>query len=179
MATSEHRQSSAEHHVQALFLTHASTMRGFIASLLPDPVLAEDVLHETFLTVTAKADTFTRGTNFPAWACTIARFKVLEARRRVARQECLLAPDVLEALATTEEAAAPDVRLSWLRECLQRLAPSARRALALQYEGGLKRAAIAREMGWRPNAVSVALSRARSTLRACIEQKQQQEGEPA
>jgi len=40
---------------------------------------AEDVLQETFLTVTAKAASFAEGTNFIGWACTIARFKVLEA----------------------------------------------------------------------------------------------------
>ena len=68
--------------VQQLFVTGQGNLLAFILSLHPGMAEAEDILQETFLVVSRKADTFAEGTNFLAWACTIARFKVLEFRRR-------------------------------------------------------------------------------------------------
>jgi RNA polymerase sigma factor (sigma-70 family) len=68
--------------VQGLFLTHIDLVRGFIRALVRDRHLADDVLQETFLTVARKAGDFEPGTNFPRWACAIARLKVMEAHRR-------------------------------------------------------------------------------------------------
>jgi hypothetical protein len=52
-----------------------------------------------FLTVTEKARTFEPGTNFVAWACAIARYKVLEAARADRRSGKMLSPAVIESLA--------------------------------------------------------------------------------
>lgn len=50
---------------------------------------AEDVLQETFLTVSRTAESFEPGTNFVAWACGIARRKVLDNYRRQRRATVL------------------------------------------------------------------------------------------
>ena len=68
--------------VQSLFVQNMMAVRGFVISLMPDFSRVDDVMQETFLTVTAKAETFIEGSNFRSWACSIARFKVLESRRR-------------------------------------------------------------------------------------------------
>lgn len=155
--------------VQGLFLRHFSLIRGFILGLLPDPVRADDVLQETFLTLTRKAADFDPASSFPKWACAVARYKVLEERRAMGRAGGLLGEQVIEALAVTEEAWNPDPRLERLERCIARLPEGMRRMLRLRYQEDHSPAEIAERTGWSANAVYVALSRTRLTLRKCLE----------
>ncbi|HEU5069979.1 MAG TPA: sigma factor [Verrucomicrobiae bacterium] len=94
---------------QGLFLQHTPKLRGFEVTICPDLSLVDDLVRETFMTVTEKAGQFVAGTNFMAWACTIARNKVMSACRRQKRHT-LLSPEVLEsvcACAPDEDALAP------------------------------------------------------------------------
>jgi RNA polymerase sigma-70 factor (ECF subfamily) len=77
MNTSEDQRGSpsATEEVQLLFVRHENSIRAFVRALQPSLADADDVLQETFLTVSRKASTFELGTNFVAWACSIARLK--------------------------------------------------------------------------------------------------------
>jgi RNA polymerase sigma-70 factor (ECF subfamily) len=155
--------------VQKLFVKHQGVIKAYILSLLPCLADAEDVLQETFLTVSAKAATFAEGTNFVAWACTIARFKVLEARRRL-RQPTLLSESAIEALSEdVPESGFFEERVEAVRRCLDRLAPRARQIVWLRYHGGCSCDDIGKQVGWRAAAVRVALAKARTALRTCVE----------
>ena len=63
--------------VQQLFVKHQLALRAFILSLEPNFTDAEDLLQEVFLVITRKANEFEEGTNFFAWGCTIARYKLI------------------------------------------------------------------------------------------------------
>ncbi|MEI6491926.1 MAG: sigma-70 family RNA polymerase sigma factor [Verrucomicrobiota bacterium] len=158
--------------VQQLFVQHASQLRGFVVALMPDLAAVDDVLQETFMTVTAKANVFDEKRDFLAWACGIARFKVMEAGRKARRWQPL-SEEVLEALAASEPPADPadNPRLPLLADCLQELAPQSRRMIDLYYQQIHKPAEIAQTLGWAPESVYVALSRARAFLRQCVERK--------
>lgn len=158
--------------VQSLFVQNMMAVRGFVIGLMPDFSRVDDVMQETFLTVTAKAETFIEGSNFRSWACSIARFKVLESRRRSGGSEVALDEEVIEALCATEiEEWKPEEELRMLSDCKEELAPQARRAIDLRYEQGHRPTEIARRMRWTVNAVHVALARARAGLRDCVERK--------
>lgn len=159
-------------HVQMLFIQHTSQLRGFIIALMPDFGRVDDVLQETFLTITKKAADFRPGSNFLGWACTIARFKVLESGRKSAAGAQPLAPEVLESLAAcAPEPESEDERIRLLAHCMRQLAPQSRRAVELRYQHAHKPAEIAKILGWTPNSIYVALSRARDVLKACVESK--------
>ena len=161
--------------VQMLFVQHASALRGFVHALMPDFAWADDIVQETFLTITKKAADFEPGTNFLGWACTIARFKVMEAGRK-AKNSTTLSPDIIESLCACEpEAEASDERLRHLAECLEKLAPQSRQAVEMRYQQAHKPAEIARRLGWAAESVYVALSRARALLRECVARKLAQE----
>ena len=163
--------------VQGLFVQHAFQLRGFVVALMPDLALVDDIVQETFLTVTAKAETYDPDRDFLPWACGIARFKVMEARRKAARQCQPLADEVLEALCAAEPPAEPDEeRLARLMACMEKLPRQSRRIIELFYQQAHKPAEIARHIGWSVNAVYVALSRARAALRQCVERKGAMEG---
>lgn len=165
--------------VQQLFVQEAASIKYFVLSLLPNPGEAEDLVQEVFLTVTAKAADFTEGSNFKAWAFTIARFKVLEFHRRQKWIPHSLSEATMAMLAD-EAAEIPDrytiekeQRLNQaLSRCIKKLAPKAKLLVERVYEDGVKPGAVAKEIGWKTNAAYVALSRARSTLRTCLERQQ-------
>ncbi|MES2439127.1 MAG: sigma-70 family RNA polymerase sigma factor [Verrucomicrobiota bacterium] len=163
--------------VQGLFLTHIDLIRGFIRALVRDRHLADDVLQETFLTVSKKAGSFEIGTNFPRWACAIARLKVLEALRGEKRNLRALSEEAVDALTASHEIPAQALRAEMLENCIASLPPAMKRSVELRYTGDHKPAEIARIIGWTVEAVYVTLSRARTLLRECIERKTLETGD--
>jgi RNA polymerase sigma-70 factor, ECF subfamily len=155
--------------VQGLFLQYHLVLRSFVYGLVPDFTEAQDVLQETFLTVTAKAHEFTPGSDFVSWACTIARFKILESLRR--RKLKILSEAAVQSLCAAATNLQHDPRLEFVGRCVEELAPQARRIVGLRYEGAHNPTEIAGIIGWTVRAVSVALSRARRALRDCINRK--------
>ncbi len=156
--------------VQSVFVQHLPALRGFVLSLVSDFSLVDDVVQETFLVVTAKAGNFQRGTNFRAWAWTIARYKMLQMLEKNAPAAERLAPEVVEALAAHETAETwfSDEQRQHLAKCMEQLAPKAREAVELRYQQALRPPEIASRLGWTVESVHVALSRARVFLRDCM-----------
>ncbi|MDB6078953.1 MAG: polymerase sigma factor [Akkermansiaceae bacterium] len=157
--------------VQGLFVQYQPAIRGYLLSMIPDFSQVDDVMQETFITVTQKASSFELGTSFPAWVRTIARFKALEAIR--ARRFETLSEEVLDALGTElrEFQPAADQRLILLQDCLDHLAPQARRSIDYRYRNDHQPPQIAKLMGCKVESVNVTLSRARAFLRECVERR--------
>ena len=158
--------------VQRLFVRHQSVVRSFAIALTGDFAAAEDVVQETFLTVTAKAADFEADTNFVAWACAIARLKVLESRRASRR----FSPAVVDALAAAipVEELGTDLgqeRLPHLLACLEQLAPKAKELVRLRYFLEQGPSEIAASLGRTVAGVNAALLKAREALRDCVATK--------
>ena len=168
MSTDEHTA-----HVQALFVQHLPALRGFVVSLVVDFSWVDDVVQETFVTVTAKAGSFRRGSNFRAWVWSIARFKALRTMEKARRADERMSDEVLEALCAEE-----DAELGWdetairhLEHCLDQLPSRSREAVELRYQQAHRPPEIARRMGWTVESVHVALSRARAVLKECVQRR--------
>jgi RNA polymerase sigma-70 factor, ECF subfamily len=151
--------------VQQLFVRHQAAVRSYALALTGDFAAAEDVVQETFLTVTAKAADYVPGTNFVAWACTIARFKVLE-HGRSARRFSQAVVDSLTASLPAEEFA--EDRLEKLLLCLERLPPRAKELIRLRYFSEHGPGEIAQLLGRSVAGVNSALLKARDMLRDCV-----------
>jgi RNA polymerase sigma-70 factor (ECF subfamily) len=164
--------------VQRLFVKYQMHIRTFAIGLTGDFAAAEDVVQETFLTVTKKADTFRPGTSFLSWVFTIARLKVYESKRMKRR----FSQQVIESLAASlpltqdgPESVAVD-RVSPLLECIEELAPKAREVLRLRYFAEHGPAEIATILGRTVAGVNATLVKARETLRECVSRKLAAEG---
>lgn len=154
--------------VQLLFVRHESTIRAFVRSLQPSLSDADDVLQETFLTVSRKASTFEPGTNFVAWVCGIARLKVLENFRQSKRANVLSEAAII---ALTEDAPSPQSmkdREIALEGCLEQLSPKVRDLLWRRYSRRQSSTEMADAAGMTSIAIRVALTKARKALRDCI-----------
>ena len=154
--------------VQLLFVRHENSIRAFVRSLQPSLSDADDVMQETFLTISRKAASFELGTNFMAWACSIARLKVLENFRQLKRVNVLSEAAII---ALTEDAPSPDSireREVALGNCLENVTPKIRDLLWRRYNRRQSSDEMAESAGMTSNAVRVALSKARVALRDCI-----------
>jgi RNA polymerase sigma-70 factor, ECF subfamily len=158
----------ATEQVQLLFVRHENAIRAFVRALQPSLSDADDVLQETFLTVSRKASSFEPGTNFVAWACSIARLKVLENFRQRKRANVLSDKAII---ALTEDAPAPRLMMEQelaFEHCLDKLTPRVRDLLWRRYSRRQSSDEMAEAAGISSNAVRVALTKARIALRDCI-----------
>ncbi|UUO04675.1 sigma-70 family RNA polymerase sigma factor [Blastopirellula sp. J2-11] len=156
--------------VQQLFVQYQSQLKAFALVLSPNFVQADDLMQETFLTITAKAHEFDLESNFLAWSRSILRFKVLEARRAAGVKTV----DYLDSLvATCPDQWASEERLHKLTECIQNLAPKAREIILLRYQREHSPSQIAEMLSRTVNSINVALSKARLALRDCMDRQLQ------
>lgn len=161
-------------------ITQAQTgLYAYILSLYPNLQGAQDVLQDTNVTIWKKAEEFTQGTCFMAWACKIAYFHVLSERRRVGRSASVLDEDVLNYLAERqdERISGMDVRTQTLVSCLQKLTAKQRTLVEQRYGPGGSVQEIAASLGKSVGAVSQTLFRIRDSLLACVETHLSQQGE--
>lgn len=154
-----------------LIARHQAVLHSFIISLMPGMDGVDDVLQETNLVMWEKRGAFEEGTNFRAWACQIARFKVMKQRSKMANLgQCVLDEDLAEMLAAECEVGVEelDVRMEALRKCLGRLPDKERELVEHRYftESGLDEFAAKR--GQTVETLRVTLFRIRAALKKCI-----------
>ncbi len=169
-----------------LFLQHQVMLSGFLYTLMEDWELVEEALQETAVFVCGRWRDFTPGTNFAAWARTVARLRARETLRRRRRGAARPLAGVLESLA---EPAAEQVweaqgvfsarRKEALGRCIQDLPDVQRRVVELHYFDEKPCERIAARYKRRLESVYMTLSRVRRRLKACVERRLAKEPEGA
>ena len=82
----------------------------YVRTLVPNRSDAEEVLQETNLFIWRHSDQYALGTNFTAWACSIARYQVLTYRKRHARSRLCFSDALVEQLASSAVEVSPAAR---------------------------------------------------------------------
>lgn len=141
-----------------------------ILAILPDRLAAHDVLQETNLTLWRKADDFEPGTNFLAWASRIARYHVLNHRRKLRRDRLVFDEGLFAELCERQAARADDASryAEALRQCLGKLQEDQRKLVEERYSPGGSVKKIAESRVQTVGAVSQMLYRIREGLMNCI-----------
>ena len=75
---------------------HERQLAGYVHTLVPSWQDAEDVLQNTKLRLWEQFESFQRGTDFAAWAFTIAGYMVRTHRKTCQRQRVCFSDDLLE-----------------------------------------------------------------------------------
>lgn len=143
-----------------------------ILSLLPDRTAAQDLLQETNVTLWHKADDFEPGTNFMAWAARIARYHVLNYRRKSKRDRLVFDEQLIGELCSRQEDRVEDITRysARLQECLEKLPADHRELLSKRYSPGGSVQELAASRGQSAGAVSQLLYRIRESLLNCLSQ---------
>lgn len=146
---------------------------GFIRTLVYEADVIDEVLQETNLALWEQADRFEPGSDFMAWACRIAWFKVLDARRKKQRQRLRFADTLIETLAAEaiEDIEDQERQQAALMECLTSLPDKYRAVLEMHYYKQLTFEQIGRLVDRKANAVAQMLFRVRKMLRDCVSKR--------
>lgn len=156
-----------------LLTDHQEILRSYILSQMPSCPDVRDILQEVNVVLWEKMDNFELGTNFGAWACTVAYYKILDQRKKQRREGFLIFnEDLCKALATesaNREPAVLESKRRALHSCLSKMSSANRELLEIRYEsqkGGMER--LSDETGRSRASLRVTLSRLRASLRRCI-----------
>ena len=163
-------EDSPNRQLVLLITRHQRRIFSYLYTLVPNRHDAEDLLQETCLVICEKFHEFQPGTDFVAWACQIAWWRVRAARQKFARSKVTFDERLLEAISHAA-AAMPeelDSRHDALEHCLQKLHPRDRELVLSRYEpnGGVEEAA--RRSGRSRVAAYKALGRIRKLLFDCV-----------
>jgi len=145
----------------------------FIRAMTGDHHATDEVLQETNLALWEQCERFVPGTNFEAWACKVAWFKVLDHRKAGRRQRLKFSDQLIEVLAAEaiDEGDRFERERKALSACIDGLPDRHRAVLAMHYENRLSLADIGATLDRNRNAVAQLLHRIRATLRDCIERR--------
>lgn len=153
-----------------LITQHQRRIFSYIYTLVPSRHDADDLLQETSLVIVEKFHEFTPGTDFVAWACQIAWWRVRAARQKYARSKVIFDDDVLESVASTASTMHAEVseRHEALVLCLGKLPPRDREMVLARYERGAAVEDVAKHCGRTLEAAYKALGRLRKLLYDCV-----------
>lgn len=154
-----------------LWTHHEPELRAFVRACVPRATEIDEVMQDVSLAAWRKFPTLTDHAQFPRWACLIARYEILMARRRHARDRLVLDEDIMEKLAEkgAEEMSVRQLQLNALGGCIAPL-PRERRELALAaYAQDTLMKELAAQMGRTEGSLHQLLARIRQELLRCVE----------
>ncbi len=173
MNDNQHDETEGRKRLLALMTRHQRQVFAYIYALVPNRYDAEDLLQETCVVICEKFNEFEEGTDFVAWACQIAYWRIRYARQKFARSKVIFDQDIVDALAQTAGTMADELddRHVALANCLQRLPARDRELLLVRYEPGSGVEEAARRSGRTLQTAYKALARLRKLLMDCVTAK--------
>jgi RNA polymerase sigma-70 factor (ECF subfamily) len=132
---------------------------------------SQDLFQQTVLLLWEKFGDFQPGTNFPAWACAVARYKVRNFFKTRRRQfKCLsdVFAEKLAALQASIPAEEIDDRRAALAICVEKLTPQQKGLLKRRYGGNSSVSSLAEELGRPVRSVHNSLRNIRELLLQCV-----------
>jgi len=158
--------------LRAIYDSEAPRMLGVAIRLLRRRALAEEAVHDTFLQVWRKADSFdpARG-DARSWLYAILRNRALNILRGETRTDLVEDFEPMGLASDEENAETVMMRLSDtgnLKRCLERLEPSRRQAITLAYIHGLSHGELAGRLGVPLGTIKSWIRRSLVSLRECM-----------
>ena len=153
-----------------LWMQHEPSLRAFVRSCCPKAQEVDDVMQEVSVAALRKFSTLDDHSAFGPWACLIARYELLTARRRFARDRLVLSEDVIALLADegAKELPLRQRQLRALDQCIEKL-PRERRELALAaYAKDTTIREMAAQLKRTEGSLYQLLARIRAELHRCM-----------
>jgi RNA polymerase sigma-70 factor (ECF subfamily) len=168
--SSPHNEAESRKRLMALMTRHQRQIFAYVFALVPNRYDAEDLLQETSLVICEKFDEFEEGTDFVAWACQIAYWRIRYSRQKFARSKVVFNQEIVDALAQTASpmTAELDSRHEALESCLKKLPVRDRELVLTRYEPGCGVQEAARRSGRTLQTAYKALARLRKLLMDCV-----------
>lgn len=155
----------------ALIESYQQQIYFFIRSMIFNPDDAKDTLQDVNMVLWKKQASYTPGTNFKAWAFTIARFECLTYLTRYKKNKLsTLDAGLLESIADEAEEKSDNVEpwIDALKQCMRSLSEEARQVIESRYHESVPLEQTAEQLQTSVGAIKQKLFRARKQLKLCI-----------
>lgn len=155
--------------VKLLTANHAR-IYAYIISLVPNDSDADDIMQETASLMWENFSKFEPGTNFVSWAVTIAKFQILNYRKRHKQSRTFLSDKAYDLLVSETEKLQEESqdRLQALRDCLGKLSGRDQQFIRLRYYEGASARLVAQKVGTSIDAVYRYGARLNHLLLSCV-----------
>ena len=161
-----------------LLMANRHRIYGFIFALVHNHDATDDILQEATTVLWRKFDRFEPGTDFGAWAMSVARLSIFEWRRK--QKKLPLPLDDRELMQLADEAVVVSceagARRDALRRCVEHLPDRQRELLRRRYQNGERVAAIAQSSKKSTRAIYKTLNQVHNSLLSCIQKRLAAEG---
>lgn len=174
MTSSSHDTPVDRHELFVRLLSDAHRrLLGYLMSLLGNRHNAEDVLQRASITMWRRFETFETGTDFMAWASTVAFYEAKNFQRVAARSRLRFDDDLLHTLAEERRGDLRhlDERLDALDHCVGKLDDGNRKLVQAVYGEDAEIATLAEQLGRAPQTLYNRLNALRRTLAECVERR--------
>lgn len=160
-----------------LFLGNERRIFAYVLALVPHREDAEDLVQDVSRVLWQKFDEFTGEGDFAAWAITIARYRVLDFRRKQRFRQAAFSDRTLEAIAEQmgRVSRQSNCRLDAMLSCMTRLRDPDRELLRLRYHVGVSTREVALQVGRSVDSVYKSLNRIHNQLLLCIREEMSKE----
>jgi RNA polymerase sigma-70 factor (ECF subfamily) len=151
---------------------HALLLR-YVMSLVAHRHDAEDVLQRASLVMWRRFGTFAPGTDFIAWATTVAFYEVRNFQRVTGRSRLDFDDELMHTLAVerAEHVRQWSPRTEALEHCVQKLDAASRALIGTIYTDGTQAVELARRQGCAPKTIYNKLNFIRRALAECVQRR--------
>ena len=168
---------ASEEFVRLLNASHRQLL-SYLVSLLGNRHDAEDVLQRTSITLWRKFSSFEKGTNFAAWASTVAFYEARNFQRMSSRGRVQFGEALLEILSTerVSDLSKTEARHEALGHCMESLDDAGRRLVEAAYLEGSDIGLLAEQLGRARQTLYNKLNIIRRSLADCVSRRLASEG---
>ncbi|QDV43828.1 RNA polymerase sigma factor [Stieleria neptunia] len=171
----EPQHSVSEADFVRLFARHELALRNYARLMLPDWNGVDDVLQDASITMWENRQQLQDESGFLPWGKVIVRHRCFNAIAKMRRDRLVLDKNVLELIASEEEAESESENLvsiqHSLADCLGKLPPQRRELVLAPYRGAGEVKTLAEQAGKTPNSLYKIIGRLRARLSRCVEEK--------
>ncbi len=155
-----------------LLMTNHSRIYAYIMCSLSNTSDADDIMQNITMIMWRKFDQFQLGTNFLAWAITIARNDILTFRRNKAK-EMVFSDNLLGIIhgEYCQRSGLVDAKLDALSECVEKLSELDKKLISGRYEDNLTINDLADSFDKTSSSIFRALTRVHGILVRCVRRK--------
>lgn len=152
--------------------THALLLR-YVMSLVANRHDAEDVMQRASVVMWKRFGTFESGTDFVAWATTVAFYEVRNFQRVTGRSRLDFDDDLMQTLAAerAQHVQQWSPRMEALEVCVEKLDPAQRKLVETIYTQGVEVGEVARQQGRASQTIYNQLNFIRRALAECVHRR--------
>lgn len=170
MSQDDSRRYTRDKQFLSLFMANERRIYNFILSLVGNYSDADDLMQETAVVMLNRFDEFEGSGNFAAWGMQVARYKILNFRKRRSNKLRLFSSDAFEKILVQSEVMIErdDERMRALQDCVLKLNENDRKLISMRYENEITTKEVAERIGRSAEGLYQSLARIHRLLLHCI-----------